>query len=98
MVRLPNVPLFPPIELVPLKVMLPDPVVVCVALFVSVPVTVTVLPPSLNVPEVSVSVGMLGSAVVPVLGKDKLSVPALLFTTTAFKFEMTGAVPVAALP
>ncbi len=62
--KFPNVPLLPPIVLVPLKVILPDPVVVCVALFVSVPLTVTVLPPSLNVPEVSVSVPIVGRTLV----------------------------------
>jgi len=109
-IKFPNVPLLPPIALVPLKVTLPEPVEVCIALFVSVPVTVTVLPkrpsPSLNVPEVRVSVPIGGSTFVEgdvvnvVLGNDKKSVPPLLLTTIGdvLKLVMTGLVALGLSP
>lgn len=81
--RLPKVPLAPPMAVGPLTLILPEPV--CVALFEIAVDTVMVVPPSFSVPEVSVSVGIVGS--VP----DKVTVPADLLTTTLF--NDTVAVP-----
>jgi len=75
-----------------------------VALLVNDKVVVTVLPPSLNVPEVSVKVAIEGSTFVEgsvvnvVLGNDDVSVPALLFTVTALRLVMEGLVALGLSP
>src|SRR5690349_4259931 len=85
MVRLPNVPLLPPILVGPLTRIAPLPV--WIALLLRAPVTVIVLPPSFSVPEVRVR----PTGVPATLGNPEptsVRVPALLFITTLFRFEI----------